>query len=73
MHTTGTAGGYDFPAGPRSRRYTQKEQPSAALFLKQILVRDMLHNILYPASEKIAQLVDGIDLHILIVPQSIDL
>jgi hypothetical protein len=33
----------------------------------------MLHNILYPALEEIAQLVDGIDLHVLIIPQPIDL
>jgi hypothetical protein len=38
-----------------------------------IIVREMLHNVLDAALEDVAELVDGIDLHVLIVPEPIEL
>ena len=38
-----------------------------------IIVREMLHDVLDAALEDVAELVDGIDLHVLIVPEPIEL
>jgi hypothetical protein len=41
--------------------------------LKTVIVRKMLHNILHPAIKNVAQPVNGVDLHILILPQTVKL
>lgn len=46
-----------------------------ALFVvsEPIIVREMLHDVLDAALQDVAELVDGIDLHVLIVPEPIEL
>ena len=41
------------------------------VILEVIVVRNVLHDVLNIAVENIAQLVNGIDLYILIMPQSV--
>ena len=38
-----------------------------------VIVWEMLHDVLNPALQDVAELVDGIDLHVLIVPEPIEL
>ena len=38
------------------------------LALKSVVVGDMLHNVLYPAVQDVAQAVDGVGFDIFIVP-----
>ena len=38
-----------------------------------IIVREMLHDVLDAALQDVAELVDGIDLHVLIVPEPVEL
>ena len=38
-----------------------------------VIVGEMLHNVLDAALQDVAELVDGIDLHVLIVPEPIEL
>ena len=41
--------------------------------LKTIIVRKMLHDVLNPALQDVAELVNGVDLHVLIVPEPVEL
>ena len=38
-----------------------------------IIVREMLHNVLNPALQDVAELVYGIDLHVFVVPEPVEL
>ena len=38
-----------------------------------VIVWEMLHNVLDAALQDVAELVDGIDLHVLIVPETVEL
>ena len=38
-----------------------------------VIVGEMLHNVLDAALQDVAELVDGIDLHVLIVPEPVEL
>ena len=38
-----------------------------------VIVGEVLHNVLHTALEDVAELVDGIDLHILVVAKPVDL
>ena len=43
------------------------------LFLKEVVVGKMLHDILHTAVENIAELINGINLHILILTEAVQL
>ena len=54
---------YDHPSN--GKKFFANSEP--------IIVREMLHDVLDTALQDVAELVDGIDLHILIVPEPIEL
>ena len=43
------------------------------MFLKEVVVGKMLHDILHTAAENIAELINGINLHILIPAEAVKL
>ena len=38
-----------------------------------VLVRDMLHNVLHTAVQNVAELINGVDLHMVVVAKPVDL
>ena len=54
---------YDHP--PNGKKFFANSEP--------IIVREMLHDVFDTALQDVAELVDGIDLHVLIVPEPIEL
>ena len=38
-----------------------------------VIVGEMLHNVLNPALQDVAELVDGIDLHVFVAPEPVEL
>ena len=54
---------YDHP--PNGKKFFANSEP--------IIVREMLHDVLDAALQDVAELVDGIDLHVLIVPEPVEL
>ena len=69
----------------RLRRWLLKQQPNKTVFNRfienwyqiansePIIVREMLHDVLDAALQDVAELVDGIDLHVLIAPEPVEL
>lgn len=51
----------------------QKVTPPRGVTSKSVVIGHMLHDVLDAALQDIAQPVDGVDLHILVVPQAVDL
>ena len=54
---------YDHPSN--GKKFFANSEP--------IIVREMLHDVLDAALEDVAEFVDGIDLHVLIVPEPVEL
>ena len=54
---------YDHPSN--GKKFFANSEP--------VIVGEMLHNVFNPALQDVAELVDGIDLHVLIVPEPIEL
>ena len=54
---------YDHPSN--GKKFFANSEP--------IIVREMLHDVFDAALEDVAELVDGVDLHVLIVPEPIEL
>ena len=54
---------YDHPSN--GKKFFANSEP--------IIVREMLHDVLDAALQDVAELVDGIDLHVLVVPEPIEL
>lgn len=53
--------------------YFLSSQGLKHIVLKYVIIVNVLHDILYLAVQNIAQLINRVDLHILIVPQTIQL
>ena len=54
---------YDHPSN--GKKFFANSEP--------IIVREMLHNVLDAALENVAELVDGVDLHVFVVPEPVEL
>ena len=54
---------YDHPSN--GKKFFANSEP--------VIVWEMLHNVLNPALQDVAELVDGVDLHVLIVPEPVEL